>query len=191
MTDKRTFGGEGGIRLAWTAARTERAVELWREGYSASYIADLLGGTTREAVCGKIWRESRTRPDLKRVEQNAVSYQHIERKSRAARDGHRGTRKARERSPEFSATPLPPEPPMPPRMVSLADLEANQCRFPFGNPRTAEFGFCGCPALPGQSYCNQHLQLCYTDYTPRRAIQNAEVNHKIARALRVVEEGVE
>ncbi|MGD9724499.1 MAG: GcrA family cell cycle regulator [Pirellulales bacterium] len=196
MTDKRTFGSPNGeIRLAWTPDRIERLIELWRAGYSAGAIAAMMGGTSREAVCGKIWRLSRTVPGLQRVEPTNIKYYHVAAKiTRKIRDGRKAQdrpQEGSERAPNFSATPLPPEPPPPPRMVSLADLDAGQCRFPFGDPKTAEFGFCGCPSMPGQSYCAAHHKLCFTAYTPRRAIQTSEVNHRIIKALHIVEEGVE
>lgn len=41
---------------AWTDERADLAEKLYREGYSASYIASQLGGITRNAVIGKMHR---------------------------------------------------------------------------------------------------------------------------------------
>lgn len=46
-----------------------------------------------------------------------------------------------------------------PRHVTLADLEKNDCRFPFGDSRT--FTFCGHPQVDGSSYCAEHTKLCW------------------------------
>lgn len=40
----------------WTRQRIEKLARLWATEASASQIADLIGGTTRNAVIGKAYR---------------------------------------------------------------------------------------------------------------------------------------
>ncbi len=42
--------------MGWTDERTEQLKSLWTEGLSASQIARVLGGVTRNAVIGKVHR---------------------------------------------------------------------------------------------------------------------------------------
>src|SRR6202044_3882368 len=42
--------------LMWTDERVEQLKSLWTEGLSASQIARVLGGVTRNAVIGKVHR---------------------------------------------------------------------------------------------------------------------------------------
>lgn len=42
--------------MSWTDERVEDLKRLWADGLSASIIAKQLGGTTRNAVLGKVWR---------------------------------------------------------------------------------------------------------------------------------------
>jgi GcrA cell cycle regulator len=42
--------------MSWTDERVEKLKELWADGMSASQIAKLLGGVTRNAVIGKVHR---------------------------------------------------------------------------------------------------------------------------------------
>jgi GcrA cell cycle regulator len=42
--------------MSWTDERVEKLKELWGEGMSASQIAKVLGGVTRNAVIGKVHR---------------------------------------------------------------------------------------------------------------------------------------
>lgn len=42
--------------MSWTDERVEKLKELWAEGISASQIAKVLGGVTRNAVIGKVHR---------------------------------------------------------------------------------------------------------------------------------------
>jgi GcrA cell cycle regulator len=47
-----------------------------------------------------------------------------------------------------------------PRLVSLVDLEANDCRYPYGGDREGEaIVFCGHPRFAGSSYCLPHFEL--------------------------------
>lgn len=42
--------------MSWTDDRVEKLKELWSDGMSASQIAKILGGVTRNAVIGKVHR---------------------------------------------------------------------------------------------------------------------------------------
>lgn len=44
------------MNMVWTPERIEMLQSLWREGYSASAIAEKLGGISRNAVIGKAHR---------------------------------------------------------------------------------------------------------------------------------------
>ena len=50
-------------KMSWTPERESKLKALWKKGHTASQIAALIGGTTRNAVIGKAYRlnlESRT-----------------------------------------------------------------------------------------------------------------------------------
>ena len=42
--------------MSWTPEREQRLKDLWKKGHSGSEIANILGGTTRNAVIGKAHR---------------------------------------------------------------------------------------------------------------------------------------
>lgn len=44
----------------------------------------------------------------------------------------------------------------PGKRVSLFNLQHNGCRWPCGDPRDADFGYCGRQADGGKGYCKQH-----------------------------------
>ena len=39
--------------MSWTEDREKKLRELWNKGHTANQIANILGGTTRNAVIGK------------------------------------------------------------------------------------------------------------------------------------------
>lgn len=44
---------------------------------------------------------------------------------------------------------------------TLLELEANECRWPLGDPRQEGFHFCGAQQVLGRPYCIQHWQLSF------------------------------
>ncbi|MBV8924046.1 MAG: hypothetical protein JOZ74_01615 [Bradyrhizobium sp.] len=47
-----------------------------------------------------------------------------------------------------------------PRLVSLLELQADECRYPYGGDKEGEaISFCGHPCDRGSSYCAAHFQL--------------------------------
>jgi GcrA cell cycle regulator len=47
-----------------------------------------------------------------------------------------------------------------PRLASLVELEADDCRYPYGGGREGEaISFCGHPCFRGSSYCAPHFHL--------------------------------
>ena len=138
----------------WTDTLIAELRTLRAAGYNAREIAILLGhGLTRNAVIGKAWRlhiewgsSGRSPPDPER----------------------RPVAKAIPRP----SPPRPPKPPMPPptpepppripaRRLSLLELGPDMCRYPYGDPRFPDFGFCAKRTPEGQVYCNHHLQLTH------------------------------
>ena len=53
-----TYSGfnKGVIKMSWTPEKQEKLKKLWKQGYTASQIATMLGDTTRNAVIGKAHR---------------------------------------------------------------------------------------------------------------------------------------
>lgn len=48
-----------------------------------------------------------------------------------------------------------------PKKATLETIEANQCRWPIGDPRLPGFHFCGAKKLDGRPYCAAHWQLSF------------------------------
>lgn len=147
----------------WSVERVDLAVSMWNAGRSAGEIAKRLGGVSRNAVIGKIHRLDARPPEGITIKRKPVPKKYGQPPQPKARR-KRADRKLL--APMFAVAPLPPEPPKPDKLVSLSNLEDNQCRFPFGDPKTAEFGYCGCETLPGSRYCPGHHGVCFTAPKP-------------------------
>jgi GcrA cell cycle regulator len=134
----------------WTEEREAVVRKLWAKGWSASEIASELGGTTRNAVIGKVSR--------------------LKLGPHATQGAWTRVRIARPEPVRFRAggpwEPLPGQTPVP-----LLDVTAGMCRWPLGVPGTASFGFCGCEAKQGSPYCPAHHARAYTGVPGRKPVK--------------------
>ena len=46
--------------------------------------------------------------------------------------------------------------------LSLAEWDRSSCSWPIGDPKEADFKFCGEKALDGRPYCREHCNIAYT-----------------------------
>lgn len=49
--------------------------------------------------------------------------------------------------------------------ATMINLAAGMCRWPVGDPKNADFHFCGGPSDPGLSYCEEHMRLAHSAST--------------------------
>jgi GcrA cell cycle regulator len=175
--------------MEWTEQRIETLRKLWGQGQTASQIAAILGGITRNAVIGKAHRLGLTgRPSpIKREAGSSAtptrrkaSTTRTERPSRPAvmtstspqptsQPVHQGVlnapatpaAQARPASQPVApaANPLPPVASNP--QPSRAHGGSKSCSWPVGDPKQPGFHFCGEPAEPGRPYCPNHCHLAY------------------------------
>ena len=47
------------------------------------------------------------------------------------------------------------------KIKSIADIEHNECRWPIGDPRDADFHFCGAQQHAGHPYCELHWKMSF------------------------------
>ena len=131
----------------WTDARVEILKDSWRDGLSASQIAEKLGEITRNAVIGKVHR-------LGLAGRSAGSKPDQRRTPRAPRDTIFLRPKPR-KLPYAAVTPIPDAAPAALKL-SIQKLTPRTCHWPVGDPLDADFGFCGCGIQERTVYCSYH-----------------------------------
>ena len=135
--------------MSWTEERELRLKELWKKGYTASQIAEMLGGgTTRNAVIGKAHR-------LK-LAARAASKQSKSLKKQDAASGLNKREGYISRKSRFKSLLLDKnfEVENPKKLEELSD---KNCRWPIGHPDEENFYFCGRNPVEGFSYCKLHV----------------------------------
>ena len=168
----------------WTKERITTLERLWAQGQPAGTIAKALGGISRSAVLGKIFR-LRLGDVPKSAPKPAVKTQQSAKASKPAhKQRAKGRGPARRRGMEL-ATNAPPV--RAPKRKSLFELTNQCCRWPHGSPGTKNFFFCGAPGADVESgvpYCAAHMKRAYTvppdhagktrtSLTPWRAVSKA------------------
>ena len=135
----------------WTKERIATLERLWAQGQSAGIIAKALGGISRSAVLGKIFRlrlGDAPKPAAKsasKTQQLAKAATQASHKPRA-----KGRGPARRRGVDLASTAPPP---CVPRRKSLFELTNQCCRWPHGSPGTKNFFFCGAPGADVKAAC--------------------------------------
>lgn len=145
----------------WSDERTGALVRMHADGMSASQIGRELGGVSRNAVLGKLYRLGIATARPKRT----VQFTRVPkgRALRVIRTGNGGARigstSVYEMLPrrEIPAEAIPVE-----QRKALMQLESFHCRWPYGEPGQNDFFFCGGEKIDGLPYCPMHARLAYT-----------------------------
>ena len=143
----------------WTDERVEAVKKLWAEGLSASEIAAKIRYTTRNAVIGKVHRLGLAgRKVTVRRPANDRWNTEDRRMERGDKPFKQSIRVVKQ---NWREEPLPAVPVSDVAKVAFADLEAHHCRWPIGDPKQKDFGYCGCQKVEGLPYCNAHARRAY------------------------------
>lgn len=161
----------------WTDERVEAVKKAAAEGMSASFIVErvLQGGCSRNAVIGKLHRlglsvrnGQRATKVRKKAGFQPKNPREVAERKNAIRLAKAGIEPGiREISHAQSKRPVPApdrevvallrsQPDAPPRVTSIIDLEPHHCRWPCGDPKATDFGWCGDHKVDGKSYCERH-----------------------------------
>ena len=134
--------------MSWTEEKVAKLKELWGKGNTASQIAEIIGGISRNAVIGKAHRlnlSGKIKTRGTSINQNSVKLNNEQNNSKK-----RGRRsKFRSLIIEKDFEPENPK--------QLEELDESVCKWPIGHPDESSFYFCGRKSLKDFSYCKLHL----------------------------------
>jgi|TARA_B100002051_G_scaffold268535_1_gene298544 GcrA cell cycle regulator len=137
--------------MSWNEEKVNKLKELWGKGQTASQIAQIIGGVSRNAVIGKAHRlnlsaKIKTRPG---TSQNFISSKlnnnQIQKKSRRSRF------KSLLLDKNFE----------PAKNLQLEQLTDDTCKYMEGHPDETGSSFCGRRNVEKFSYCPLHLMIVF------------------------------
>ena len=130
--------------MSWTEEKVTKLKELWGKGNTASQIAEILGGVSRNAVIGKAHRLNLSG---KIIAKKGSPHKKDKTTNLNIKKSRRGKFKSLVIEKDFE-----PENPK-----QLEELDENTCKWPIGHPDEENFYFCGRTSLKDFSYCKLHL----------------------------------
>ena len=138
--------------MSWTDEKVAKLKELWGKGNTASQIAEIIGGISRNAVIGKAHRLNLSAKIKTRTAISNENFENsIENKNISSKKGRRNKFKSLIIEKDFE-----PENPK-----TLEELDESSCKWPIGHPDEKNFYFCGRTSLKDFSYCKLHLLYAY------------------------------
>tara|TARA_B100000900_G_C20337076_1_gene616620 strand:- start:105 stop:614 length:510 start_codon:yes stop_codon:yes gene_type:complete len=144
--------------MSWTEEKVSKLKELWGKGNTASQIAEIIGGISRNAVIGKAHRLNLSaKIKTRSVTSNPNFEKSINEKNIKSTRGRRSKFKSLIIEKDF-------EPENPKQLEELTD---NDCKYPIGHPNEKNFYFCGRNSLKDFSYCKLHLLYSYQSRTDK------------------------
>jgi GcrA cell cycle regulator len=138
--------------MSWNEEKVKKLKELWGNGNTASQIAEIIGGISRNAVIGKAHRLNLS---SKIKTRNAPSSQNFDNSSEENSSKQRKGRKSKFQSLIIEKDFEPENP------KKLEELDESSCKWPVGHPEEQSFYFCGRSSLKDFSYCKLHLLYAY------------------------------
>ena len=139
--------------MSWTEEKVAKLKELWGKGNTASQIAEIIGGISRNAVIGKAHRLNLSAKIKTRASSNTNT--NFRPNNQNNTDKLRRGRKSRFKSLIIEKDFEPENP------KQLEELDENSCKWPIGHPNEKSFYFCGRTSLKDFSYCRLHLLYAY------------------------------
>jgi len=150
--------------MSWTEEKVNKLKDLWGKGNTASQIAEIIGGISRNAVIGKAHRLNLSAKIKTRsaVIQNKECIKSI--KQENTKKGRRSKFRSLILNKDFE----------PAKNLQLEELTENTCKYMEGHPDETGSSFCGRKNVEKFSYCPLHLMIVFQPKGKKEDIINKE-----------------
>ena len=151
--------------MSWTEEKVAKLKELWGKGNTASQIAEIIGGISRNAVIGKAHRLNLS---AKIKTRTATSNQNFDKSilDKNSKPKRIGRSKFKSLIIEKDFEPENPK--------QLEELDENSCKWPIGHPDEKNFYFCGRSSMKDFSYCKLHILYAFQPRGKKEDVSDKE-----------------
>ena len=137
--------------MGWDNEKVEKLKKLWGNGNTASQIAEIIGGISRNAVIGKAHRLNLS-AKIKKRSNSSTNFLSNNRNEKAYKSrGRRERFKSLLLDKNFEHA----------KNLSLEELTENTCKYAESDPDKTDFSFCGRKTVEKFSYCPLHLMIVF------------------------------
>ena len=151
--------------MSWTDEKVAKLKELWGKGNTASQIAEIIGGISRNAVIGKAHRLNLS---AKIKTRTATSNQNFNNSILDKNSNSKRVRRSKFKSLIIEKNFEPENP------KQLEELDENSCKWPIGHPDEKNFYFCGRSSMKDFSYCKLHILYAFQPKGKKEDVSDKE-----------------
>ena len=161
--------------MSWNEEKVNKLKELWGKGSTASQIAEIIGGISRNAVIGKAHRLNLSAKIKTRA---ATSNQNFESSQIEKNSNPKRGRKSKFKSLIIEKDFEPENP------KQLEELDENSCKWPIGHPNEDNFYFCGRTSLKDFSYCKLHLLYAFQPKNKKEDVLGKDKENEVPKFIK-------
>ena len=149
--------------MSWNDEKVAKLKELWGKGNTASQIAEIIGGVSRNAVIGKAHRLNLSAKIKTRVVKSNQQNSNFSEKN-YSKKGRKNRFKSLLLDKNFE----------PAKNLKLEELTEQTCKYMEGHPDDENSSFCGRKTVEKFSYCPLHLMIIFQPKTKKEDIVDKE-----------------